>query len=84
VFSSPLQRAIEKGMEPGNSLERELYYLDRYPVHLREDGMGKRAIARKPSRNDCMPRKAEVEDVSKDLSKKFPRPSRDLPATVSW
>lgn len=39
MFSSPLQRAIEKGMEPGNSLERELYYLDRYPVHLREDGI---------------------------------------------
>lgn len=83
MFSSPLQRAIEKGMEPGNSLEKELYYLDRYPVHLREDGMGKRAIAREPSSNDCMHRKADLEGVSKDLSKYFPRLSRYLPATVS-
>lgn len=37
MFSSPLQRAIEKGMTPGNCLERELRHLDKYPIVLRED-----------------------------------------------
>ena len=38
VFSTPLQRAITRGMEPGNDLAEEIRKLQKYLVKSREDG----------------------------------------------